>query len=347
MMKNNVFAGVLLLGGIALWGWSCQLGNDKDQPPTPDVSGIQVKARIERFDRDLFQMDTANFLPAVKVLSEKYPAFLTFFTTQVAHDITNRDEKPEEALYGFVTAPQVRRLYDTCQIVLGDLQPFQKDLTQMLKYYKHYYPDRPEPVTVAAVTEFIGDAYMVNDTLMMLGLDMFLGPGFSGYNPELFPAYISRQFKPENMVLKYAFTLANNAVPPVAADRILDHIVRNGKVLYVLDCLLPQVADSTKINYTADQWAGSLANEQEVWSRLLDMKVLYEPLGSRNMKIVTESPSTDNVFQEAPGQIGNFIGWQIVKSYMKRFPDTTFRQLGELRDAQQFMEKAKYKPRKR
>jgi hypothetical protein len=75
------------------------------------------------------------------------------------------------------------------------------------------------------------------------------------------------------------------------------------------------------------------------------MKVLYEPLGTRNMKIVTAGPSTDNVFQEAPGQVGNWIGWQIVRAYMKRYPNTDFAELNRLTDAQQFLEKAKYKPR--
>ena len=80
---------------------------------------------------------------------------------------------------------------------------------------------------------------------------------------------------------------------------------------------------------------------------LLDMKVLYETLGTKNMKIVTAGPSTDNVFQEAPGQIGNWIGWQIVKSYMKRYPQTTLKELAKQEDAQVFLEKAKYKPKKR
>jgi hypothetical protein len=64
------------------------------------------------------------------------------------------------------------------------------------------------------------------------------------------------------------------------------------------------------------------------------------------MKIVTLSPSSDNVFQEAPGQIGNFIGWQIVKAYMKKYPKTSLQELLQQSDAQQFLEKAKYKPRK-
>lgn len=353
MLKNNTLKRfsrafqLLTIGLMISFLAGCFSNEDADQPPTPDVTGIQVQARIQRFDQDLFAVDTAHFREGLTSLAQKYPIFLTFFMTQVTHDMTQAAQNPEDGLYGFVTAPQVRRLYDTCQTQFTDLGSFKKELTQLLKYYKYYYPERPEITTVTAVTEFVGDAYLVNDTLMMLGLDMFLGENFAGYNPEVFPLYLRKQFEPEKMIVKYGFALANNLVPAPATDHVLDHIIRNGKVLYLMDCLLPSVPDSIKMGYSADEWAGSLANEQEVWSRLLEMKVLYEPLGPKNIKIVTAGPSSDNVFQEAPGQIGNFIGWQMVKSYMKRYPQTTLKELLALTDAQKFLEKAKYKPRKK
>ena len=353
MLKNNTLKRysralqLLTFGLMVSFLAGCFSNEDADQPPTPDVSGIQVKARIERFDQDLFAIDTTHFREGLAPLAQKYPVFMTFFMTQVTHDMMQKTQNPEDGLYGFVTAPQVRRLYDTCQTRFTDLGNFKKELTELLKFYKYYYPERPEMTTVAAVTEFVGDAYVVNDTLMMLGMDLFLGENFEGYNPEVFPQYMRKQFKPENMIVKYGFALSNNLIPAPAANHVLDHMIRNGKVLYLMDCLLPSVPDSVKMGYSGDEWAGSLVNEQEVWGRLLDMKVLYEPLGIKNMKIVTAGPSSDNVFQEAPGQIGNFIGWQIVKAYMKRYPKTTIKELSDLMDAQKFLEKAKYKPKKR
>ncbi len=337
----------LLLSGLVLTLFAaCSSGADQEQPPTPDVSGVQVNAVIRRFDQDLFAMDTTRFLESMQALSAKYPAFLPFFIKEVAHDPTQPQEKAEDALYGFVTAQQVRRLNDSCQAAFPNMNTFQPELTQLLKYFKYYYPQRQEPVTVTAVTEFIGNVAWVNDTTMLVGLDFFLGSDFEGYNPDIFPQYLRNQFTKENMVVKYALELAKSTVPPPAQDHILDHMISNGKVLYIMDCLLPLVPDSIKMGYTTEQWNGCIANEQGTWARLLDMKVLYEPLSAKNMKIVTDGPSTDNVFQEAPGQVGNWIGWQIVKAYMKRFPKTDLNELANLTDAQQFVEKAKYKPRK-
>lgn len=332
---------VLLFGGIFYGVLGCNSASD-----APDVSHIAVQVRLDHFDRDLFALDTANLEAGLQQLALKYPDFLPFFVTEIAHDPNNPDESPLDAMRGFITAPQVRRLYDSCQAAYPDLRWLQPELEQLLRYYRYYFPQKPLPVFTTAVTEFIGDAYAVNDTLVMIGLDMFLGEQFSGYNPDIFPQYLRRQFVREYMPVKIGLALSSQIVGPPPGEKILDYMINNGKILYVQDALQPAIPDSMKMGYTRAQMEGCYVNEQEVWARLLELGVLYQNLNSKNQKIVMPSPSADNVFQEAPGEIGNWVGWQIVKAYMKRYPETSLSDLLNLRDAQQFLEKAKYKPKR-
>ena len=123
-------------------------------------------------------------------------------------------------------------------------------------------------------------------------------------------------------------------------------MLNNGKILYIVDCLLPTVPDSMKMGYTREQMEGCYANEAEVWARLLDLQVLYTPVNDKNQKIVMPSPSAEIVFPQAPGEIGNWVGWQIVKAYMERHPNTTMEQLLNFNDPQKFLEQAKYKPKR-
>ena len=48
----------------------------------------------------------------------------------------------------------------------------------------------------------------------------------------------------------------------------------------------------------------------------------------------------------APGRTANYIGWQIVKAYMRRNPEADIQDLIEATDAQQFLQKSRYKPKK-
>jgi hypothetical protein len=122
-------------------------------------------------------------------------------------------------------------------------------------------------------------------------------------------------------------------------------MLRNGKVLYIAECLAPKTPKYDLIGYTEEQWSGSLANEQTAWARLLELKLLYEPVNNKNIKLVRPGPSTDLLFTEAPGELGNWLGWRIVRTYMRRYPNTTMQELIDFNDAQRFLEKAKYKPR--
>jgi uncharacterized protein YjaZ len=83
-----------------------------------------------------------------------------------------------------------------------------------------------------------------------------------------------------------------------------------------------------------------------VWARLLNEKLLYSADFEKIRKLITPSPNAPVVFQEAPGEIGNWVGWQIVKAYMRRNPNTTMEQLFKMQDAQKFLEQAKYKPKR-
>ncbi|MBK8554558.1 MAG: hypothetical protein IPL65_01735 [Lewinellaceae bacterium] len=312
----------------------------------PDVSGIPGALNIRRFDQDMFSVDTTHLKAGLEQLMQKYPDFLPFFLQEVAHDASNPKETPQEAFDGFVTAPMVRRLADSCALAFKDLQPIEKDLSQMMRYYRYYFPKMPAPGIVTAVTEFVGDAYMVNDSLMMIGLDMFLGEEFSGYNPDIFPMYLRRQFEPEYLPTKAAMALSSQVAGPPNGDRILDYMIHNGKILYIMAQLLPATPDSLLMGYTQADMEACYANEQNTWARLLNLKVLYEPLGAKNQKIVMPSPRAENVFTEAPGEIGNWIGWQIVNAYMERHPGTSMEELLAFSDAQKFMEAAKYKPKR-
>ena len=58
---------------------------------------------------------------------------------------------------------------------------------------------------------------------------------------------------------------------------------------------------------------------------------------------IGESPKTQELGESAPGNIGSFAGWQIVKKYMDKYPDTPIKDLMAM-DAEKLYNDAKYKP---
>lgn len=335
------FVPLAILGGI-LFLAACN--NDRN---APNVSGIKVDIKINRFDQDLFAIDTNNLQAGIAGLGQKHPEMLQLFAENIIHDQTNPGETTEQAIGSFIKSIPIRKLNDTVQQVYHDLSWLESDLSQLFRYYKYYFPKKPVPKVEAIVSEFSVDAFTYGDSLCGVGLDMFLGADFPGYNPEIFPAFIRRQFNKDYIQIRLAKALAQNCfgeIPP--GNHLLDMMLYNGKMLYIVDHLLPALPDSMKMGYTREQMEGCYANEQSVWARLLSQNLLYSTDFGNFRKLVTPSPNAPVVFQEAPGEVGNWLGWQIVDAYMKRHPDTSMEELLHMTDSQKFLEAAKYKPRR-
>jgi hypothetical protein len=322
--------------------------NDDSETNAPDVSHIKVDVKLRRFEQALFAIDTNQIEAGAAALAQQYPLFFPIFAGQIIHDQSNPKETPILAVRNFITTPQVRHLYDTVQQLYGDLRWLESDLSQMFRYYQYYFPKKPIPEVVTMISVYATDAFTVGDSLCGIGLDMFLGENHPDYLSfeNTAPAYLRRQFRREYIPIRLAKAITQNTLSAPSGERLLDQMLQNGKQLYLVDCLLPEVADSLKMGYTREQWEGCLVNEQGIWARMLDEKMLYSTDSRRFRKLVSPSPNAPVVFQEAPGEVGNWIGWQIVKAWVKRNPNASMEEMLQQRDAQKFLQAAKYKPKR-
>lgn len=315
-----------------------------DGVDAPDVSDIKINLQIERFDQEFAQIDTANPEPGLQAIAQKYPTLLPPYLTRMIRLPEQRAVSPLETVQGFLADPFVQKLRDTVDIVYKNMDAVKPGLEQLFRYYKYYFPEKPTPKVATVVSAFYTDAFVVDDSLMGLSLDMFLGQQFSGYRGQ-FPDFMSRQFTPEYIPVRMAKAIANDLNETPAGKNLLEEMLRNGKSLYIVKKLLPHTPDSLIMGYTEPQMSGCFSNEQEVWARILSQNLLYSSDFSQTRKLIEPSPNAPVVFQEAPGEIGNWIGWRIVESWMQRHPDADIKALLAATDAQKFLEDAKYKPK--
>jgi uncharacterized protein YjaZ len=57
-----------------------------------------------------------------------------------------------------------------------------------------------------------------------------------------------------------------------------------------------------------------------------------------------ERPATLEVGEKCPGRIGQWVGWEIVKSYMNSHEEVTLQELMQSNDAEKIFKESKYKP---
>lgn len=345
-MKNLQW--ILFVAALSfLWGCSTEERRD-----LPDVSGISVKLELKRFEQDLFALDTNNLAPGLAALEEDYGEFADIFFNVL---LKSRDPKVAPQghvayVRGFLTHPAVRKLYDTTQIIYRQFPAnLRRDFEMAFRYYRHYFPQNNTPRLVTFVSEYSIGNFIYGNNELAIGLDFFLGPQYPylRYNPgnDNFSAYLARSFSPEHLVAKTLLPLVDDLVGEPGGDQLLDWMIHNGKKLYLLDHLLPATPDSVKLELPQRQVQWLADNELEMWAFFIQEKMLYDSEWQKIRKYVEYSPNSPGMPTAAPGRTANYVGWQIIKAYMKRYPATTMPELIALRNAQELLKKSRYKPR--
>ena len=318
----------------------------------PDVRGIEVKPVFRHFDRDLFGLDTTRMVEELQRLEARYPEFAPIYFDYIlrSRNPTVSPEQHADFIRGFVGFPEIRALYDTCQLVFGNWQPFEESFTGAFTYLKYYFPDLPTPDVTTFVSEYSMANFIYAEQSLAVGLDFFLGSDYpyqllNPGNPA-FSRYLTRTFNADHLVAKTLQPLIEDMTGPAPGEKLLDIMVHNGKRLYLLDALLPLTPDSVKLEVSAAQVDWLNDNALQMWAFFLEEELLYSADWQKIRKYVDYSPNSPGMPDEAPGRTANWLGWQIVKQYMSRFPDTSMQDLIGLSDAQEILNKSKYKPRR-
>ena len=241
--------------------------------------------------------------------------------------------------------PYLQALLDTCRRIHSDLSGLEKDLGKAMQYYRHYTGDARPKTLVTFLSEYGVGACTMGDDTLGLGLDMFLGSDFGGYDPSVFPQFIRGQMRPEYMLPQVIKAFAQNMLPPLKSERMLDIMLNNGKVLYLMDLFLPEVTAAMKMEYTEEQMTWVAENEARIWNHFVSRELLYSTRRQEYQKLVGPSPNAPNMPAEAPGQTANYIGWQMIKSFVKRNPDVSLQDMLAMDDGQKIMEMARYRPK--
>jgi hypothetical protein len=343
--KNYPLMLLVLLSSL----FACQ---QEDTDPVPDVSDIEVDVQLRRFERDLFSLDTNNMAAGLERLEAAYPEFSRIYFDEVlgAGNPRVAPQGREAFIKGFLQHPSVRFLYDTTMTVYPALDEIREAYGQAFRFFRYYFPEQPVPDVTTFISEYTVGVFIYGDNDLAVGLDFFLGSDFPYLqylpnNPN-FSAYLTRTFNRDHLVAKSLQPLIQDLNGRPGGDRLLDMMIHKGKELYLLDRLMPFAPDSVIMEVSGEQLGWLFDNELEMWAYFLKEDLLYSNEWQDIRKFVEYSPHSPGMPPEAPGRTANFIGWQIVREYMRRHPENSMQDLLELKDAQLILDQSRYKPKR-
>jgi len=314
----------------------------------PDVSGVDVKpVQIVRYDTAWFSLDSNNIVPGLRRLSREYP----YFTGDFVGNILGAGPLSDTSQVAFAASRQFLVSYlpvkDSLEKKYARLEWLKEQLTQSFRYIKYYFPRyNLPPKVVVFIGPFDGPGVAITQLTLAIGLQSYAGKNSSFYaGQDHYPSYITRRFEPEYIVPNSITALSEDIFPDSSDGRALvEQMIIKGKYLWLAGKLQPGIPDSIRTGYTQAQlkWCG--ANEAGIWNFFLQNTDLYTKDPDLIKNYIGDGPKTLGMPDTSPGNIGAWVGWQIVNKYVQLHPDITPVALMRT-PALKIYEEAKYKPR--
>lgn len=339
----HFLTGLFIITGIT----SCNEPNKGKTKSGTSISGETKLIAIDRFERKLFaeRKDFSVQLKNYKSLYKDYPDMLAMYSYLMR--IPAKDT--------FNIAKQIYNVYvdsvfEDVQKQFGDaeLLEIENQLNDAFSKTKEILPKDTLPKIYTTLSLFGASVFPLKHHSIWIALDLFLGTNYRYYNSLEYPGYIRYTFQPQFIVpltLKSWFYDTYDE-QELTDKTLLSHMIYSGKRLYYLDQVCPDMEDSLKILYKTDQMKWCKDNEGLIWQHFADSKILYMSNQEKIDRYMTEANTTlaEGLPPEAAPRLGEFIGWQIVKSYMKNHPDVTPEQLFLNKNYKEILSSAKYKP---
>ncbi|MER2998099.1 gliding motility lipoprotein GldB [Pontibacter populi] len=304
-----------------------------------EIERIPMEVKIDRLEKGFFAFDNEEqvrgFLKEQSLFADKF-----LQQNQYPHDsiLVN-------SLVGLATNPSLDSLAQQAIKKFGDMSEEEKQLESAFKVIKFNYPDFEAP-QVKTFVSGLGQDLMVSDSLIVFGIDYFIGKD-ALYRPDTYD-YILKRYERPNMVPAALLLLSNRYNKADFLDRsMLSEMINAGKAYYFVETIMPCTPDSTIIGYSGQQLADVHHNEGRIWAHFIEKSLLYEKNPFQVQKYIGERPNTPEIDGNAPGRLGTWVGWQIVRKYMERNPKVTLPELMADTDFKKIFAESKYKPEKR
>lgn len=127
-------------------------------------------------------------------------------------------------------------------------------------------------------------------------------------------------------------------------DDLINQMIYEGKMRYFVRKMIPDIPDTTLFDFNTTQMEWVRNYEKDMWQMIVEQKHLFDNDRMVLQRYIGKSPFTYYLGQESPGGAAIYLGYRIVESYMKRYPETTLADLMKINDGSQVLKEARYNP---
>jgi len=313
-----------------------------------DVSDVKIKTpEFKRLDTDLFELNENNFEPKSSKLLESYGSVYQKYLMNPLRVAGTDDSAYKSSVLTFIGDRDIKSAHSELAKIYTEekMAGIEEELLECFKHFKYHFPKKELPEKVVFCQTGWNYAFAYVDKSFLIGLDMYLGENSEFYKMLSYPQYQVRKMNAHYLLPDIArgwiLTEFDNSE---AEDNLLSHAIFYGKLFYAIKALLPNTEDSLIIGYTGKQMQYCYTYEKKLWAYFAEKNRLYDNNLELVRELTSDGPFTGSISKECPPRIAMWMGWQIVRSYMKNNKSMGLEELMQEKTANKILNKSRYRP---
>ena len=317
---KNRFCSILVLLIISVLFWSCS--NRKTHKDATQ------SYELIRFESIFYDAHPDSLAEVEKRFPYFFPKSYPFSVW-----VNRRTDSLQLALYAQIKSISNSDIHD-------QLTPFMEGLPRV-------FENTVVPKKVITITSDVdyNNKVILNDSMALIAIDNFLGVNHHMYEGIAF--YLRQGMELNQLSKELAESFANNRIALPEDRTFLAQLIYCGKIQFLKQSILSDYSEDKILGYTPDQLAWAMTNEKEIWNFFVSKELLYSTDPELIKRFISPAPFSKfylNIDVDSPGQIGQWLGLQIVKAYQKKERKSITQLLNT--PYRELFENSKYKPRR-
>ncbi|MFO7868913.1 MAG: hypothetical protein R6U95_06420 [Bacteroidales bacterium] len=314
-------------------------------PYERDISDISVSLNYIDFHTEIYSLSETKSMQDAETLAQKCEPFFKSYNQRVLKIGSYKDENYFSHLSQRIHSSLFEELYEEAETQYKDFSPILSKLKDAFSYYTYYFPD----YSVPTITTFISGlqySVIIDEGIVAIGLDKYLGTSYPLYSESGIPRFIQQRMHKDRIPVDCMFAVADGEFPNnFEEEHLLAEMIHHGRLMFLVRSTLPHIDDTLLWNYTQQQLEFCKASEKEFWTYFISTdNMLFKTDYLIIKRFIDEGPFTPTFTKKSPARIGQWLGFNIVESFMNTNSDMSMKDLFEIEDPLYIMNNSGYNP---
>ena len=283
-------------------------------PDGRNVKGEGVK--VHRFDRLMDEYVESNSFSTLQKLNTEYPQEMRFLIEDVLSIGSVHEEDIHQRLRNYYVDTLLQQLRHDALLKFEDMDGIEQQFNRAFRQMKRELPQMTVPQVYSQISA-LGQSVVVGDSILGFSIDKYMGADYPLYE-HFYYDYQRRSMSPERIVpecLRF-YLLSEYPFPWEWHRTLLDHILHQGKIHWVVAKLMDSPTLEDEMGYTSQEGVWCASRQDSIWNYLVQSGQLHATDPMLVRIYLQPAECTYPLGSHSPAEVGVWLGMQIIDDYM-------------------------------